>query len=136
MTCPKCGASDREVISVWEDDEREADGEESKFIGCKSCHRLLRRKFIEEYRRMDDMPSQALLNDYEIERLKPLGNQNTQRLTLIEWQCVKGAAAHYGVTDWTSKVDRTLTYEENVALMKRHGTRNSSRTMKQMPELQ
>lgn len=52
-----------------------------------------------------------------------MGNQNDDNLTLIEWQVVKGAAVYYEVTDWTSKVDTSLTYEENANLMAQYGTR-------------
>lgn len=36
---------------------------------------------------------------------------------VIRWRCVKGAAVHFNVTDWTQEVDRTLTYTENIDLM-------------------
>jgi hypothetical protein len=52
----------------------------------------------------------------------PLGNQHDDKPTLIEWQVVKAAAKYYGVTDWTAKVDTSLTYEENVKRMKNLGT--------------
>jgi hypothetical protein len=51
-----------------------------------------------------------------------MGNQNDDELTLIEWQCVKAAAVYYEVTDWTSKVDTSLTYEENIDRMAQLGT--------------
>jgi len=136
MSCPNCGASDESVIPVWEDKQRWEADEQPKFIGCTSCHRMMRYGLIFEYRKQDRTPPQAKLTDAEIERMKPLGNQNTERLTLIEWQAVKGAATYYGVSDWIQKVDHTLTCEENVALMRRNGTQNNSRTMKEMPELQ
>jgi len=65
---------------------------------------------------------QARLTDEEIRRL-PIGNQNDDDPTLIEWQCVKGAAVYYDVTDWTAKVDTSLTYSENIDLMVAKGTR-------------
>lgn len=64
---------------------------------------------------------QARLTDDEIRHL-PMGNQNDDELTLIEWQCVKAAAMYYEVTDWTSKVDTSLSYGENIDLMAQHGT--------------
>lgn len=86
---------------------------------------------MERFEESTDSISQAQLSDHEVGRLKPLGNQNTDRLTLIEWQCVKGAAMLYGVTDWTAKVDRTLTMEENIGLMRKHGT-ESGPTVKEL----
>jgi hypothetical protein len=64
---------------------------------------------------------QAPLSSYERRRL-PLGNQHDDDLTLIEWQVVKAAAQYFGVTDWTSKVDTSLSYRENVKRMERIGT--------------
>ncbi|AGM11700.1 hypothetical protein HCTV5_91 [Halovirus HCTV-5] len=64
---------------------------------------------------------QARLTDDEIRRL-PMGNQNDDNLTLIQWQVVKGAAVYYEVTDWTSKVDTSLGLSENVNLMEKYGT--------------
>lgn len=86
---------------------------------CPHCHREIR---------FDQPP----LNDHEKERL-PFGNQYTQNLTNIEWRTVKGAAIYYGVSDWTSKVDTSLTMSENVNLMEQHGTNMDvagGRTMK------
>jgi len=62
---------------------------------------------------------QAPLTDHEIRRL-PMGNQNT-KWNVIRWQVVKGAAMFFDVNDWTSKVDASLSYEENVAIMAKHG---------------
>jgi hypothetical protein len=64
---------------------------------------------------------QAPLTDHEMSRL-PIGNQHTDSLTLIEWQCVKGAAMEAEVSDWTSKVDSSLSYGENITLMYKKGT--------------
>lgn len=64
---------------------------------------------------------QAPLTDHERKRL-PLGNQHTSTPTNIEWQTVKGAAIYYEVTDWTSKVDTSLTCDENINLMAKYGT--------------
>lgn len=78
---------------------------------------------------------QAELTQREMSRL-PMGNQHT-KWNVIKWQVVKAAAMHYEVTDWTAKVDRALTYEENVALMRRKSTRPDlgGPTMKEMPAL-
>jgi hypothetical protein len=61
-----------------------------------------------------------------------VGNQNNQKLSIVEWQCVKGAAMYYGVRDWKAKADSTLTAEENVSLMEQYGTRNNRTTMRKM----
>lgn len=64
---------------------------------------------------------QRPLTSHERDRL-PLGNQNTDTPTNIEWRTVKGAAMYYEVSDWTAKVDSSLTVEENINLMAKHGT--------------
>lgn len=64
---------------------------------------------------------QARLTDAEKARLT-VGNQESEGLTIIEWQVVKAAARRYRVPDWTSIADSALSMDENVALMKRHGT--------------
>lgn len=69
---------------------------------------------------------QEFLTDDEKRRL-PIGNQHDNDSTLIEWQCVKAAAMYYSVTDWTSRVDTSLTYEENIDLMAQFGTDLESR---------
>lgn len=69
---------------------------------------------------------QRRLSDAEIERL-PIGNQNTDTPTLIEWQAVKGAADYFGVTDWVSRVDTSLSYPENIDIMRREGTAQTMR---------
>jgi len=65
--------------------------------------------------------SQPHLTDYEQKRLS-LGNQHTDTLTNIEWRTVKGAAMYYEVSDWTSKIDSSLGFSENVNLMQTYGT--------------
>ncbi len=64
---------------------------------------------------------QATLTEYEKKQL-PMGNQNSNLPTIIEYQVIKAAAIKYDVVDWVSKVDPQLTYEENVELMKREGS--------------
>lgn len=119
MTCPNCGASDSQVLPVWEDMDRYEDAEHPDFLGCKSCSRMIRPDpFIRGS--MTDVP-QRRLTDREIARLH-IGNQHSDDLSIIEWQVVAGAAEVYEVRDWPSKVDSTLTLEENVGLMERHGT--------------
>jgi hypothetical protein len=77
-----------------------------------------------------DKIGQAQLTESE-QRLLPMGNQHT-KWNLIRWQVVKAAAIHHGVIDWTSKVDTSLTYEENIQLMKKYGTKNNTTTMREM----
>lgn len=75
---------------------------------------------------------QATLTDHEMRRLS-LGNQHT-KWNVVKWQVVKAAAIECNVTDWTSKVDTSLTYEENVTLMKQHSTNpEHSPTVRNMP---
>jgi hypothetical protein len=66
--------------------------------------------------------------DHEMSRL-PLGNQHTDDLSIMEWQCVKAAAIAHDVENWTSLVDTQLTYEENCALMSKRGSATGA-TMK------
>lgn len=68
-------------------------------------------------------PGQLILSAAEEDQLV-IGNQQSPGLTYIEWMVVKGAAARHGVPDWTSVADSSLTMDENVELMRRHGTSN------------
>lgn len=77
---------------------------------------------------------QARLTSHEISRL-PMGNQYDDNLTLIEWQVVKGAAVFHEVEDWTSKIDTSLTYEENVSLMEKYGHAESGSSGPTMRDL-
>lgn len=131
MTCPNCGADDSQVIPVWEDMKRHENGEQPKFLGCKSCHRLMRPDLLRN--EDDDTLPQLELSEHEISRL-PIGNQHSSDLSIIDWQCVKGAASYYGVQDWTSKVDSTLTKQENVSLMEAYGTENNRTTIRMMQD--
>lgn len=82
------------------------------------------------------MTPQVELTDHEIGRLG-VGNQHTDWPSVIEWQVVKGAAARYEVSDWTAVADPSLTYAENVELMRRSSTnpRAGAPTMREMPAL-
>ena len=85
-------------------------------------------RFNSEIERMspkEDKVGQASLTKHEIQQMKPLGNQNNDRLTLIELQCIKAHAIKYGVQDWIPIVDEDLTYEENIELMKSEGTKST-----------
>lgn len=72
---------------------------------------------------IDERLGQAKLTEHEKERL-PLGNQYTDRRhkSICKWRCVKAAAIRFDVSDWTSKVDSSLTYQENIELMRQQGT--------------
>lgn len=76
-------------------------------------------KFEMETERMGKEPDkigQASLTSREVEQLKT-GNQYSDQMTVVEWQCVKAAAIHFNVRDWMSRVDPSLSYEENVTLL-------------------
>lgn len=91
-------------------------------------------KFTSETSRLshdDDGIGQATLTGSEMGEL-PIGNQNTDTMTLIEYQCIKAAAIKYDVRDWTSKIDTSLSYEENIDLMAKSGNK---RTMREMEEI-
>lgn len=64
---------------------------------------------------------QMELTESEVKAL-PTGNQNSDDLSVIEWQHIKALADFYNVRDWTNKVDCSLSYEENAELMREHGT--------------
>lgn len=84
------------------------------------------------------MNGQALLTEHELRRL-PTRNQHGGRgLTVVEWQVVKGAAHFYEVPDWTAHADGSLSYGENVELMRRRSARPDlgGPTMTEMPALQ
>lgn len=74
---------------------------------------------------------QSTLTNSEIAKL-PIGNQNTDTMTLIEYQCIKAAAIKYSVSDWISRMDTSLSYEENIDLMAKSGNK---RTMREMGEI-
>ena len=127
--CPNCGAAERHVIPVWEDIEDYDDNAYPDFIGCKRCHQMMDPLLMPHPD--EELPSQALLTERETARL-PIGNQHTDDLSIIEWQCVKGAAQFYGVADWLSIADSTLTCGENVGLMERHGSQNKETTLRKL----
>lgn len=77
-------------------------------------------KFEIESQRMSedkDKIGQATLTDAEIGRLNTTNQHGDDGLTVIEWQSVKAKAIENGIMDWTSKVDGTLSYHENMSLM-------------------
>jgi len=78
----------------------------------------------------EDKIGQATLTKSEIAKL-PIGNQNNDKMTLIEYQCIKAAAIKYSVTDWIQKTDTSLTYEENIDRMRKQG---NQRTMREIEE--
>lgn len=133
MSCPNCGASDSQVVPVWEDMSRYEDDEQPKFLGCKDCNRMMHTRYLRD--EDDEIPPQTKLTQDERDWLAArdmVGNQHSNRLSIIEWQCIKGAAVYYGVEDWRSKADSTLTAEENVTLMEQAGTLNNESTMREM----
>ena len=129
MSCPNCGTDDDDALHpIW---EREAERHQCQpdYVGCTNCHQMHRPDLLRDGD--EQIPPQAELTDHEISRLS-IGNQHTNRLSIVEWQCVKGAALFYGVRDWTAKVDSTLTAEENISLMERHGSRHKTTTMREL----
>lgn len=81
---------------------------------------------------------QLRLTDHELSRLETRNQHGGRGLTVVEWQVVKGAASKYEVQDWTAKADGTLTYGENVALMRLESTApaRGGPTLKEMPQSQ
>jgi hypothetical protein len=131
--CPNCGADESQLLAVYEHEDKREGDEQPKFLGCKSCHRMMRTRYLRD--QDDELPPQASLSDYDIKWLSArdmIGNQHTSALSIVEWQVVKGAAAYYGVRDWKSKADATLTAEENVSLMEQRATRNTKATMRDL----
>ena len=83
-------------------------------------------KFIIESSRMSEDENkigQATLTDNEISRLNTTNQHGDDGLTVIEYQCLKAVAIENGIMDWTSKVDSTLSYHENLSLMEQDNNR-------------
>lgn len=124
--CHNCGAPEQHIIPIWEGEENDG---QPKYIGCTECHTMMLTRLMRD--KDDEVPQQVPITQHEQERLKTTNQHGSQGLTIIEWQCVKGAASMYGVSDWTSKVDPTLTKEENISLMEeRAGEGKTLRRMK------
>lgn len=62
---------------------------------------------------------QASLTSREVQKLNTTNQHGKEGLTVIQYQCLKAKAIENGVSDWTSKVDNSLSYNENMALMER-----------------
>ena len=71
---------------------------------------------------------QVQLSNQEQRRV-PLGGPSSD-WNIIKWQVVKAAAMYFDVDDWIQRADTSLSYEENVELMREQG--NGS-TMREMP---
>lgn len=83
-------------------------------------------KYRIESSRMSDKENkigQATLTDGEVSRLKTTNQHGDDGLTVIEYQSIKAKAIENGITDWTSKVDGSLSYYENMSLMERGNKR-------------
>lgn len=79
-------------------------------------------KFQYEIDRMSEdkkRTGQASLTSREVQKLNTTNQHGEEGLTVIQWQVVKAKAIENGIADWTSKVDSSLTYHENIALMER-----------------
>lgn len=70
-----------------------------------------------------DKAGQASLTDREIERTPTTNQHGDNGFTVVQLQAIKAKAIQNDVSDWTKKIDKTLTYEENKQLMEReyHG---------------
>jgi len=124
--CINCGSS--QTIPVWEEVE-DAGETHPDYVGCTNCSTMVRPHLVPEEEKRSF--GQARLSKHEIGRLKT-GNQHSSELTVIDWQVVKAAAIHYGVRDWTSKVDGSLTSSENVGLMEEYGSRNKETSLRML----
>lgn len=83
-------------------------------------------KFEFETSRMsedENKVGQASLNAAEIDRVKTTNQHGTDGLTVIQLQVLKAHAIENGVTDWTSKVDGSLSKQENINLMRQNNER-------------
>jgi hypothetical protein len=91
-------------------------------------------RFQSEIQRLsehDDKIGQATLTQRELQ-LAPTANQHSENgFTTIELQCIKAAAMKYGVSDWLHKIEKTLSYEENVTKMKNQGEKQSMREIRE-----
>lgn len=65
----------------------------------------------------EEKHGQATLTDSEINKLNTTNQFGNNGLTVVQWQAVKGKAISNGITDWTSKIDSSLSYHENLSLV-------------------
>lgn len=89
-------------------------------------------RFESERNRMsndDEKLGQAMLTRRELNRLPTTNQHGREGFTTIELQCIKAAAMKYRVSDWVSQVDSSLSYEENIELMREKGTGATMRDM-------
>lgn len=49
---------------------------------------------------------------------------------IIEAQCIKAAAEHYGISDWKAQWDTSLSVSENIDNMRRQGDSPTMREIK------
>lgn len=68
-----------------------------------------------------DKIGQASVSDAEIARAATTNQHGEYGHTVIELQAIKAAALEYGIEDWLSYVDPTLTHEENIDIMREQG---------------
>lgn len=89
-------------------------------------------RFESEINRMseeDDKIGQATLTDKEIKRAKTTNQHGRRGHTVVELQAIKAAALKYGVEDWLSYVDSSLTHEENIEIMRQQTSETIKETM-------
>jgi len=78
---------------------------------------------------------QVPLTDNEV-RMLPVGNQNTDDMSMIEYEMLKGRAAEVGVNNWLSVIDTSLMYEENMWLIEKNGVCGERKpTMRELAHL-
>jgi hypothetical protein len=94
----------------------------------EECHQDVIREF-DKYRMETSRISQdkekigqATLTKREVSRAKTVNqHSNENGHTVIQLQAIKGAAIKYGVRDWLSHVDSTLSVKENIDIMRQKG---------------
>lgn len=82
-------------------------------------------KFEIETSRLSQEPNkigQATLTKGEVQRAPTTNQHGDYGLTVIQLQWIKAAALEYGVREWLDYVDPELSAEENVSIMREHGT--------------
>lgn len=83
-----------------------------------------------------DKTGQATLTDREIDRAETTNQNGKYGHTIIELQCIKAAAIKHELEDWPSYVDPTLTYEENIDIIKTEANSTMKETMAEQKEVQ
>jgi hypothetical protein len=83
-----------------------------------------------------DKTGQATLTDREISRATTTNQNGEHGHTIIELQCIKAVGMEYQLEDWLSYVDPTLTYEENIDIIKSESNSTMKESMAKQKEVQ